>query len=46
MCSGAGVTTGGFVVGSGTGNAAAKQTGCAVGMMVVAGVGAGIVNGF
>ncbi|OIW34514.1 hypothetical protein CONLIGDRAFT_638868 [Coniochaeta ligniaria NRRL 30616] len=46
LCAGAGVTTGGFVIGTGTGNgAAARQTGCAVGMMVAAGVGLGIVNG-
>lgn len=47
MCTGAGVTTGGFVIGTGTGtgNVAARQTGCVVGMMVVAGVGAGFVNG-
>lgn len=46
VCSGAG-TTGGFVVGTGTGTgnaAAARQTGCAVGM-VVAGVGWGLMNG-
>jgi hypothetical protein len=45
MCANAGVTTGGFVIGTGTGNVAARQTGCAVGMMVAAGVGFGIVNG-
>lgn len=45
ICSGAGVTTGGFIVGTGTGNVAARQTGCAVGIVVAAGVGLGIVNG-
>lgn len=45
MCNAAGVTTGGFIIGTGTGNLAARQTGCGVGMMVAAGVGLGIING-
>ena len=45
-CNNAGVTTGGFVVGTGSGNAAApRQTGAALGVMVMAGVGAGVLNG-
>jgi hypothetical protein len=49
LCGNAGVTTGGFYIGTGTGNAAAaRPTGCKMGMMgvVAAGVGLGIVNGF
>ncbi|KAB5551377.1 hypothetical protein GE09DRAFT_170636 [Coniochaeta sp. 2T2.1] len=49
-CNNAGVTTGGFVIGTGSGNAAAaRQTG-AVGMgmgmgVVIVGVGMGVING-
>lgn len=44
MCTQTGVTTGSFFIGTGTGtgNVAPRQTACAVGMIVAAGVGLGI----